>query len=102
MTTPTLLEASQAVVDKCDHGRNGAIVLPTFVITNLREAIEREKAKPEGVAEVINDLDAKMHAIFASRGSPPDCGTCIHVLGPMTSRCYTCGSGDLSNWEPKP
>ena len=72
-------------------------------------AIEREKAKPQGITEVINDLDAKMYASFAMSPKPVSgtssgrhCGACKHDIHPMPSRCYKCGVGDLSNWEPKP
>jgi len=88
MTTPTLLQAAQAVVDTCDPGRHGAIVLPTFVITDLRQAIEREKAmSPKPVS---------------GTSSGRHCGSCKHDIHPMPARCYKCGVGDLSNWEPKP
>ena len=84
MTTPTLLKAAQDVVDYWEtHGP-----VHSSLIRELHNAIEREKAmSPKPVS---------------GTSSGRHCGSCKHDIHPMPSRCYKCGVGALSNWEPKP
>lgn len=96
MTEKTLLEAAQSLAARV----RDAYPKPFFamkyevhaeLIHALEQAIEREKAKPKGITEVINDLTPTRIR----------CANCkFEHYDKLEAPCLPCRF--YSNWEPKP
>ena len=117
MTTPTLIEAAQAVVEFLPKHYLPALL--GIAMSELKQAIESEKARQEQTPkilmvganghfkelsyEVAHDGNFLVHpSNFAQEQEiVRRCATCKHFVIRNRDKCRSCDKS-YCNWEPKP